>query len=955
MRISAGGRVRGTGFAIGPSDEVLTCHHVIDGCDEIEWRTPAGATGAATIEAAAPEADVALLRCAELRAAAIPMDEVQALPAPFWTKGFQSQSWSVEGALPLAGHMLGRLGHVRYRAASEYELEDVLALAGCVIDHGTSGAPVFDPDWGVAVATVNTRFVPDGAAAFALPLDRLRTLGAPFAELFAWNRRQVACYGPYLNACGARRICSALSESAVQELERIDVVLPERYIERGSGQLVTDFLAGERPMLAIVGPSSIGKTNEAAHIAMSDRHPDPALLLRARDFNDEDVARGLAAVLDKALQLSDAASRLPSYAPARRLASALASAGTPLVVLIDGLNEAPVSSPARWLDWAARTVPFAENERLRIIVTCRTEYWELIAADLPTRLFHEGRSTGHHLGYFGEEQAAHALERYELQDSGLTSADVKHPFLARIYWKLSLQGSGVAGLSRYKATQRYVEEAVRKVAGTVGLSRRVVHAVLQRAADVAQRRGEHLIDRRSLNDIAIDQPGVVSALFDENLLVTTQGGCRFAFDQTLEFIVAGQISEAELTSEDFLNDVGSARAPIAGAATFALLRIEREETAGELNRVLDTITEQLRRTDGREGLAYLLTEAFRSFDDLSSVIGALRRFLAVAVTRDVTVHDEVLELCRAIEVPVELKLSLLRAVAPIDRYSWDWENRDAFAERVRVSTILSPGRVASEIITTDRETAFRELTLWLVDRTPLWRRNTIADLAAGLLWMSRHHDPAALCSTVLDAAHCPSRLIEELARDLPEDMLGVCETIEATESEPQSKRLVTALSVLVELETRQVRDRALRVLARLASRGPAGGRDLALEVLENTPYEAREAALGYVDRFAAGDTNIPLSLVVDGLRSDFDRLLPAFRRRLLQERDGPMADDMLWALGTNVPRVGREINRVAELVAEVGNGDRDQRGHIPGRPPRGKRDGRSPASAGPSRNRGTAV
>lgn len=166
-----------------------------------------------------------------------------------------------------------------------------------------------------------------------------------------------------------------------------------------------------------------------------------------------------------------------------RLAQLASAEGRPLLLLLDGPEEMPPTLAHQLAEWTAGTVGWLQENRARLVVACRAEYWERAGAEFPAELLHgggaagddrsagegrsrgEGRSTGERqpvgegegwltgepepdgegrsnesralpacvrLGELSDSEARRARLRYGIPEGELSRADGRHPLTLRL-------------------------------------------------------------------------------------------------------------------------------------------------------------------------------------------------------------------------------------------------------------------------------------------------------------------------------------------------------------------------------------------------------------------------------------------------------------------------------------------------------------------------------------------
>ncbi|MFE2727525.1 trypsin-like peptidase domain-containing protein [Kitasatospora sp. NPDC059327] len=378
------GRLRGLGFVADPRGTVLTAHESVADLDRIVLHTPGGQTRVLGPDSVLPLPGhgLALLRTDTVGGLPVP-------PLPIAAPGRAAAGHAVvlptltggEGpAVALRCGLLGATGAVYARPGRFHLLGGVLLLdvpvgAGPV----PAGAPVLDARSGavIGVAAPALRAPEQGGALTVAPADGSGSgEDAPeLAEALARNAAGVPAYGPALNLAGVLRLTAAQVAAAGAGPGRVAALAADR-VDRPDG------LIGDEPsatVTALVGAPGSGRTTELAALAVrrggGDR-PLPTLWLRGADLRADDPS--LAAAVERALAAAaaDLGTRPP---PAPDLVAALcAAARRPLLVVLDGPEEAPVPIDGAWLRAAGA---WLKRVGARLLTACGDEARELLVAD----------------------------------------------------------------------------------------------------------------------------------------------------------------------------------------------------------------------------------------------------------------------------------------------------------------------------------------------------------------------------------------------------------------------------------------------------------------------------------------------------------------------------------------------------------------------------------------------
>ncbi|MFD5159089.1 trypsin-like peptidase domain-containing protein [Streptomyces hawaiiensis] len=417
------GRPRGTGFLADHHGTLITSHEAVDGLPRLVLYGAGDRRRVVTADAVIPlpALDLALVRTdglgvpplpvtvrdgagtgAYVRIAAGGWREARVLGSTCVTYAATDRSHRLDDALELAVGTAGR---------------DALRLGG-----GAAGGPVLDAVTGAVVGVLGTALSSDHRdVGFAVPLHaRAAGAGGPLAGLLAENAATVPAYGADLNLAGVLELTGT---SVGLDGPPGGTGVPRPVERMGVAAEFTAFLGGPATVLGLVGPPGSGRTTELAALAARRRRDgQPTLWLRGCELRDGDasVADAARRALDRAAPAVAAASAradLGDTTPERlaRLAHAL---GRPLLLLLDGPEEMPPALARRLTDWTDGTTRWLREAGTRLVVACRTEYWE-------TAPFPAERCV--RLGDFTEDEARQACRSHGIPDRALVPADARHP------------------------------------------------------------------------------------------------------------------------------------------------------------------------------------------------------------------------------------------------------------------------------------------------------------------------------------------------------------------------------------------------------------------------------------------------------------------------------------------------------------------------------------------------
>ncbi|MFE9768549.1 trypsin-like peptidase domain-containing protein [Streptomyces sp. NPDC005808] len=226
----------------------------------------------------------------------------------------------------------------------------------------------------------------------------------------------------------------------------------------------------------------------------------------------------------------------------------------------------------------------------------------------------------------------------------------------------------------------------------------------------------------------------------------------------------------------------------------------------------------------------------------------------------------------------------------------------------------------ARLLTSDPTAVQPHLTPWFHDDRllPATPHATVATAAQALLYAYRSRALDDLAEVLVAVAH--RRGDELLAVLAEEEPSAVCRAVDRWAHDERPARRVAAVAyglraaphVRTEADRALLRYAALALLARPADCTLHGG---ALGLLVQDPWTRARYLPQALERFIAGDPQLPASALVAALTTHSDPVLAAFRTRLRQSGAGPDTDEMLRTLAdVTTPALAR---RVAALVREV--------------------------------------
>ncbi|MEV0320529.1 trypsin-like peptidase domain-containing protein [Streptomyces sp. NPDC050658] len=557
------GRPRGTGFAADDHGTVVTSHEAVDGLARIVLHAAGERVCVVTADAVVPlpEADLALVRTEGLGLRPLPVTVRETVPVGAYVR-IAARGWREARVLGPAA--------VTYTATDRFHLVDAaLELAigtdgadALRLGGGAAGGPVLDASSGAVLAVLGTALHGEHrAAGFAVPLRDAAAgdPGGPLAELLARNAATVPAYGRDLNVAGALHLTAT---SVGSDGPRAAVLEP---VERpDTARELTRFTEGPAQVLGLVGDPGTGRTTELAALAARrarGAEPAPTLWLRGADLEGADTGVGDAVerALQRAGRIVEASSQeLLAGADdglgdisAGRVARLVRDRGRPLLLLLDGPEEMPPALAHRLVEWSGGTADWLRGTGARLVVACRTEYWELAGEHFPAELrYGDGLAGCVRLGELPERQARIARARYGIPDGALAAADARHPLALRLLSEVraALPDAPPPGRpGREEIFAAYLDLMCLRVAvrlaaagGIRGAAVRRLAAKVSGQVHEAARRclgpGQGELDRAAFEEVFPWGTGWASAVLTEGLLVPAGGGYRFAHEELADWI-----------------------------------------------------------------------------------------------------------------------------------------------------------------------------------------------------------------------------------------------------------------------------------------------------------------------------------------------------------------------------------------------------------------------------------
>ncbi|MFH9353531.1 serine protease [Kitasatospora sp. NPDC017646] len=963
------GRLHGLGFVADPQGGVLTAHEAVTGLDRVVLHTPGGQTRVLGPDAVLPlpEHGLALLRTDGVGGLPVPPLPVAAVGA-----GHEVLLPALTGEDGRAVVLRCGLRGVSGAAYGGHRLAGVLVLDVPAVDGVVvpAGSPVLDVRSGAVVALAAPG--PGGGALSAVPAGGGAVVAEALAGLLARNAAAVPGYGPALNLAGVLRLAAAQLAGAGAGPDRVAGLAADR-VDRPDGPTTDE---PEATVTVLVGAPGSGRSTELAALAVrrsGGARPLPTLWLRGADLRAED--RSLAEPVERVLAAAAAELGVPAPAP-EPVAALCAAAGRPLLVLLDGPEEAPAEPDPRWLRGAGQ---WLTGCGARLLTACGEEVWERLAAEpwgsgahgvtrpaepgpdgdlvsAPTvRMDGAGPGAptlaGQRLGPLPAEAAERVRRRYGLPPGRPTAAeDARHPLAVRMAAELWAQGlhDGPArrgdlfgahlDLRCLRVAQRLAEDgrprrpgahrrsAARPAGPRQRRVRRLAAAVAGRVHEAARRMlGEEpgALGREAFEELFPVDGGWATAVLAEGLFVPAGPGFRFAHGEFADWL-QGRHLDLDAALRMLLGEVEDTPPGPEGSGP-AVPRHRVGPVAAALRRVAETW--------GAPALDPWLHRIWRALDlrppGSEPAWWAARLLTAgLAASPDPVEHRELLDqLARRIAERAAAAGSG-QALDGLERFGpefWTGLGLPVAAELAllrRLVAVDGPEQhflgVVAERLRADPVTVFPLLCAWFEDPGGLPGRPGvgIADLAQDLLYAHRWLALDELADALADAAHPRAdALLNVLAAEEPS---ALCRAVDRWSHDRRPERHVAA--AVHALRTAPYAGGAGAELLRygaltlLAREDEPGLHGAALALLVGDPAtRAEHLDAALALHRAGGDAFLTPYALAPALESDPEPVLAALADRLASPGTAP-AETLRVLADARAPVAAR---RGAELAARL--------------------------------------
>jgi hypothetical protein len=710
------GRFLGTGFFISSDGLILTCDHVISGSYPLKIRTPNDTIVNVTQESifSDKDRDIALLKLntltSELGGKSGKLSEVIESGDQVTALGFQFTEQGVIDGLPVRGVISGKT-----KVAYKNYLITVLAVQGGPIAGGISGGPLLaDDDY--VVGMVNSSF--NNFGGFAIPISEMLTnIDTRISSSIQSNIERVPSFGKRLNQSGYFAIINQITQSTLDKLKSQEKYLPDMTCRRENVEkAINDFFdMKERRVLGLIGGSGVGKSVALADMASKSRG-----ILLVSGFEFRIIDNSLSISIDHHIEKLIDVNSIPQTT-LKQLEKFAKENALELTIAIDAVNE--ITAPANETDLFLFSAfhLLEKSEVLKLLFTCRTEFWSLCVQANSLLLKKLPTWTIQNISDFTESELNEAIRLYGL-DKVTLNERFSHPFLLRLVWEI-VRSHPATDIHLDEIFDLYVKKRSAEIAQSMGhhTSKRVTLDLISIGGVLADA-ASYDISLPALANLGVSE--VVDVGVDSGLLISSGESYRFAFDEIAEYFVYKARVELIKNGGEEIVRLWKQGSRIVRESYRYLFTQENDS-----RKYLATLNSLVDSTDAGENYAfYLLVTFISSFNDTNRFVAILTKIF----DKQADSFDRVLYLMSQSEVgnaifinskiSVQARIRFLRpSIMNLDYYPWRWKDWDelpleVFEPQLR---LYPAGFFLSEIIIAEPIPSFQELSEMIEDETPL--------------------------------------------------------------------------------------------------------------------------------------------------------------------------------------------------------------------------------------------
>jgi WD40 repeat protein len=243
--------------------------------------------------------------------------------------------------------------------------------------------------------------------------------------------------------------------------------------------------------------------------------------------------------------------------------------------------------------------------------------------------------------------------------------------------------------------------------------------------------------------------------------------------------------------------------------------------------------------------------------------------------------------------PIMVKLAELRVAAREQEHCWDWRSwrRDHIFPPATPEFHRGPAREIAELLDESPIQAFRGLSSWLVDETPLayGKESTVADIACTLMGSYSHAAFDELCDCLADTPGAVGgdskafSLVQALMTTSPDAGASVCERWTNWDANHAQLTTACAHQMLLRDPSPTLRARLLAVELRILDGHPTPlARTEALHALAEWP-ETRDRVIDELtDRFLdRAEGYVSASTLSKAMSTHFELISEAFKQKIM--------------------------------------------------------------------------
>lgn len=683
-----------------------------------------------------------------------------------------------------------------------------------------------------------------------------------------------------------RRLWSICKDQAQQQLKSLHYEAPLYVKRRHVEEQLQRFLESDKRVLPLIGDTGTGKSFFIGNAAASTSLTLPTVLLPAFRVSTQDESIKTS-VLKELSRLAPGMFQIESLGSL----NALAGRTGDFFLFLDGLNEVrgTAEETGRWLESSWN---WLRTDRVRLIISCRPEYWSLIHDFLDSELLYVDSSSsaidvrtksisvklGVTVNDFSEVEANEARALYGFIPAEELQSIFRHPFLFRIYREVrSLNDLNPASV--YGLFEVYVNTIWRRVRASKehSVSEAFLRATFERIASILRERKTLWLETGAFFELFQRDQWLADAFLAEHLLVEGEHGLRFSFDEIAYYFVA--VSWVKDFETDVASvDLGVLRKddPILYEATpLVVSRLEEQGKQKSVSSLLHALDSPVHNFLSLQSYTehQLFLRSVQWLRKPSDYFEQIRQFAEncaksrgswPATDHWVEDHHPLFPLYTLPEMSQEQRFELLRAIAIRERdYGWrwrDWETlshedfwrfrdpADAWSGRDLENNTLKPFvcreiQTKSDFVIDTFVEGIDDPTLLATTSPPA--EATVGDLACAFLFHSgpkymRRISDALATRVEKGASDHAGLLLRTIASRHPLEMTAILEEWEANHLYSEVIGRVASGLVITRPEEAIV-ERIARVLDRLLRRSPSPQLQAALmESLSEIPSRVPE-------------------------------------------------------------------------------------------------------------------